>query len=450
MNKEISTINSARCSENIEQNMAMHSLEDGGTWSRPARRPHDKIDITHSLKMTGKTSFEIQSTHESNVATSQSITSSLHPISESMTTSYADETNTENQSSISILSTIPRSSPLIEGKSRNNITSASLPSDNKYLISQTPKSRNLNNNNAEIAVPKTVFKKGASMRKAASTQKDTKSPPSKVSDKHHSGRWTKEEHEAFLHGLQIYGREWKKVAQQIPTRNSAQIRSHAQKYFAKLARDEQQQVTAAMALRSTPTRISYSSDNSPSRIIAGADIAAGTIHLPPSALQRMNKILKDPDGVQREVEDTLSKLRARYEELQRRVEQRNEIGTQVENTAQHHLQINHDIDEYQCMLTNTPHHVDTTFRSDTVVIPPKGDSSHVSITTSLASNNNSEQSLVSNELIALTVLGKELHQSSTEENTNVVNSFLGNEQNESVLQKTISSSNSSNSTNEEV
>lgn len=49
----------------------------------------------------------------------------------------------------------------------------------------------------------------------------------------HTGRWTRDEHQAFLHGLRVYGREWKKVAQSIKTRTSAQIRSHAQKYFAK-------------------------------------------------------------------------------------------------------------------------------------------------------------------------------------------------------------------------
>eukprot|EP00578_Thalassiosira_sp_NH16_P001033 CAMPEP_0181136544 /NCGR_PEP_ID=MMETSP1071-20121207/33233_1 /TAXON_ID=35127 /ORGANISM="Thalassiosira sp., Strain NH16" /LENGTH=1339 /DNA_ID=CAMNT_0023223247 /DNA_START=272 /DNA_END=4292 /DNA_ORIENTATION=- len=42
----------------------------------------------------------------------------------------------------------------------------------------------------------------------------------------HTGRWTKEEHEAFLSALQLYGKEWKKVA--------AQTRTHAQKYFQKL------------------------------------------------------------------------------------------------------------------------------------------------------------------------------------------------------------------------
>ncbi|OQR92021.1 hypothetical protein ACHHYP_04136 [Achlya hypogyna] len=51
------------------------------------------------------------------------------------------------------------------------------------------------------------------------------------------GRWTDEEHESFLQGLHLYGREWKRVASKIKTRTSAQIRSHAQKYFAKLAKD---------------------------------------------------------------------------------------------------------------------------------------------------------------------------------------------------------------------
>ena len=40
----------------------------------------------------------------------------------------------------------------------------------------------------------------------------------------HNGRWTKLEHENFLIGLALYGREWKKVAAQIKTRTSAQVR----------------------------------------------------------------------------------------------------------------------------------------------------------------------------------------------------------------------------------
>ena len=50
----------------------------------------------------------------------------------------------------------------------------------------------------------------------------------------HTGRWTKEEHESFLSALQMYGKEWKKVAAKVKTRTVVQTRTHAQKYFQKL------------------------------------------------------------------------------------------------------------------------------------------------------------------------------------------------------------------------
>ena len=49
-----------------------------------------------------------------------------------------------------------------------------------------------------------------------------------------TGRWTKQEHEAFLAGLKLYGKEWKKVAAKVKTRTVVQTRTHAQKYFQKL------------------------------------------------------------------------------------------------------------------------------------------------------------------------------------------------------------------------
>jgi len=62
------------------------------------------------------------------------------------------------------------------------------------------------------------------------------SPLGKVveSGHEHTGRWTKEEHEAFLSALQLYGKEWKKVAARVKTRTVVQTRTHAQKYFQKL------------------------------------------------------------------------------------------------------------------------------------------------------------------------------------------------------------------------
>lgn len=50
----------------------------------------------------------------------------------------------------------------------------------------------------------------------------------------HTGRWTREEHNAFLSALQQYGKEWKKVAAKVKTRTVVQTRTHAQKYFQKL------------------------------------------------------------------------------------------------------------------------------------------------------------------------------------------------------------------------
>eukprot|EP00548_Thalassiothrix_antarctica_P009026 CAMPEP_0194152770 /NCGR_PEP_ID=MMETSP0152-20130528/53887_1 /TAXON_ID=1049557 /ORGANISM="Thalassiothrix antarctica, Strain L6-D1" /LENGTH=1121 /DNA_ID=CAMNT_0038857549 /DNA_START=103 /DNA_END=3468 /DNA_ORIENTATION=- len=54
------------------------------------------------------------------------------------------------------------------------------------------------------------------------------------SGQEHTGRWTREEHEAFLGALNMYGKEWKKVAAKVKTRTVVQTRTHAQKYFQKL------------------------------------------------------------------------------------------------------------------------------------------------------------------------------------------------------------------------
>ncbi|KAE8896911.1 hypothetical protein PF005_g12388 [Phytophthora fragariae] len=73
------------------------------------------------------------------------------------------------------------------------------------------------------------------------------------------GRWTDQEHQSFLAGLRLYGREWKKVAAKIKTRTSAQIRSHAQKYFAKLARDDDMRKHSGLSMV-MPGPVGYFSD----------------------------------------------------------------------------------------------------------------------------------------------------------------------------------------------
>ncbi|CAN0410038.1 unnamed protein product, partial [Phaeothamnion confervicola] len=54
-----------------------------------------------------------------------------------------------------------------------------------------------------------------------------------------TGRWTYEEHRLFLKGLELHGKGWKKIAGLIKTRTVVQIRTHAQKYFQKLAKAKQ-------------------------------------------------------------------------------------------------------------------------------------------------------------------------------------------------------------------
>lgn len=53
-----------------------------------------------------------------------------------------------------------------------------------------------------------------------------------------TGRWTEDEHDRFLEGLNNYGKNWNWVAAHVGTRKSDQTRSHAQKYFKKLSKDK--------------------------------------------------------------------------------------------------------------------------------------------------------------------------------------------------------------------
>jgi len=57
-----------------------------------------------------------------------------------------------------------------------------------------------------------------------------------VSTSASDGRWSEYEHELFLQGLEQHGKKWEKIAAVVETRTERQIKSHAQKYFAKLER----------------------------------------------------------------------------------------------------------------------------------------------------------------------------------------------------------------------
>ena len=51
------------------------------------------------------------------------------------------------------------------------------------------------------------------------------------------GRWANEEHTLFLHCLRVYGKDWNKCATILKSRSVIQVRTHAQKYFQKVAKE---------------------------------------------------------------------------------------------------------------------------------------------------------------------------------------------------------------------
>ena len=51
-----------------------------------------------------------------------------------------------------------------------------------------------------------------------------------------TGRWSKKEHDLFVECLTKYGKDWKKMADFLKTRTVVQIRTHAQKYFQRVAK----------------------------------------------------------------------------------------------------------------------------------------------------------------------------------------------------------------------
>lgn len=203
------------------------------------------------------------------------------------------------------------------------------------------------------------------------------------------GRWTRVEHQAFLQGLKEFGREWKKVAQNIPTRSSAQIRSHAQKYFAKLAKDDEQQ--------KEHEKIAHPMGNSQesSSLVISHDIysdsSLDSTSLTPSVLQRVEKILQDPHGAQLEVENTLRLLKERYVILQTKLYQ-----DQLTTNREKQQMSASAFDLYSSMnkfpSTNTsPHSTPIKVSAERIALHKK-------------------------ELIALHVLGGELYRSGSREN----------------------------------
>lgn len=55
-----------------------------------------------------------------------------------------------------------------------------------------------------------------------------------------TGRWTRLEHDLFVQALDTCGKNWRDIALFVATRTRLQCRSHAQKYFLRLKKQEKQ------------------------------------------------------------------------------------------------------------------------------------------------------------------------------------------------------------------
>ena len=52
------------------------------------------------------------------------------------------------------------------------------------------------------------------------------------------GKWSRAQHDRFMKGLELYGRNWTNVQKKVKTRSIVQIRSHAQKVFKNMSKED--------------------------------------------------------------------------------------------------------------------------------------------------------------------------------------------------------------------
>eukprot|EP00635_Sarcinochrysidales_sp_CCMP3193_P008080 CAMPEP_0118917498 /NCGR_PEP_ID=MMETSP1166-20130328/17360_1 /TAXON_ID=1104430 /ORGANISM="Chrysoreinhardia sp, Strain CCMP3193" /LENGTH=214 /DNA_ID=CAMNT_0006857679 /DNA_START=152 /DNA_END=796 /DNA_ORIENTATION=- len=79
-----------------------------------------------------------------------------------------------------------------------------------------------------------------------------------------TGRWSAEEHERFLEGLSKFGRrKWINIAHVVKTRSVVQVRSHAQKYFKKMHKQDSPDTTGFALLAAAAEILEKNDDDEP-------------------------------------------------------------------------------------------------------------------------------------------------------------------------------------------
>jgi SHAQKYF class myb-like DNA-binding protein len=122
-----------------------------------------------------------------------------------------------------------------------------------------------------------------------------------------TGRWNPQEHATFLQGLTRYGRDWKQIARLLESRTPMQVRSHAQKFFAKQQQQQSQQESQTMGVDDEYYQDETTTDAKERMLMMEM--------MTPTAA----RILAEPETVEREVQETLQALHERYQQLQQRL-----------------------------------------------------------------------------------------------------------------------------------
>ena len=102
-------------------------------------------------------------------------------------------------------------------------------------------------------------------------------PSMRHSIKEKTGRWSDEEHQIFLEGLEQHGKQWKIIAGMIGTRTVVQVRTRAQKYFQRMERHS----TKPKRKMSLPTAMPSTKRTKSAVLQRSASIALGTAMSPP-------------------------------------------------------------------------------------------------------------------------------------------------------------------------
>ncbi|KAL4438118.1 hypothetical protein ABPG74_016897 [Tetrahymena malaccensis] len=196
------------------------------------------IEITQQPKGTNLLNKQVNLLTESNpVQNVFNNSSQINPSTKLAQPSFNYSSSAQNmifqnlQNQLTTLS----SRSIIESVSENSQSNISMQKSN---FSQNPNSNAIANNSDNVA-------NSTTNKNSSSTQNSFNQPVKSINYNNtiqnpngsNTGRWTREEHLRFVKGLGMYGKNWKKVEEFVGTRSGAQIRSHAQKFFNKIQRE---------------------------------------------------------------------------------------------------------------------------------------------------------------------------------------------------------------------